>query len=80
MLKPAVVRFTLPDGTAGAIATVVNECGERPGYVRKIVEALESGRLPSDRISDIDVRHDAGCPALERGAWCSCSDPEVVVR
>ncbi len=50
----------------------------RHNYMKKLVHLFESGALP-EGIAHLEVRHDAGCPALRpRRGYCTC-DPDLLV-
>ena len=49
-----------------------------PRYVIRLLELQRVGRISTDRIADISVRHDHDCQRLSRLGCRSC-DPDVTV-
>ncbi len=50
----------------------------RHNYMKKLVRLHASGALP-EGLARVEVRHDAGCPALRpRRGYCTC-DPDLLV-
>jgi hypothetical protein len=47
-------------------------------YYRKVMELVERGELPPDRVSEVDVYHDDWC-RIYHGGYCNCN-PEVRLR
>jgi hypothetical protein len=44
-------------------------------YFRKLLQLVEQGQVPRDRITEVDICHDGWC-RIYRGGYCNC-DPEI---